>query len=254
MNVILVLIKDCLVEMLKNATYPVFMVMRLARDVALLIMSSITLFDGKLISYKLFEYTGPLLSDILTIYKENAIIIISIIFAVTWAFVHLLFLVILPRVNQDNTGTTEDNGKVNVRYWIIRDFLKMAFRLYYCGYVENATLQLLRNGVLLNEQKVVGGISIVVCFLIAYEYLYGINDAFARKNEIIKSDFCDVNGIILCLNDTVSWRGQKNKVSLINDEWCLTRRKSDNNRLLDAEKLKYVVEKDFEHLVLIKKT
>lgn len=72
------------------------------------------------------------------------------------------------------------------------------------------------------------------------------------NTERVKSDFCDANGRVLCLGDTVSWRGIVHKVSLISGKWCLTRRKSDSTRLLDVEYLKDMVEKDLDHLILIK--
>lgn len=70
--------------------------------------------------------------------------------------------------------------------------------------------------------------------------------------ERVKSDFCDAKGRMLCLGDTVSWRGKVHRVSLISGKWCLTRRKSDGTRLLDVEYLKDVVEKDSDYLILIK--
>lgn len=83
-------------------------------------------------------------------------------------------------------------------------------------------------------------------------YYYRFNDDTAREYSIIESCFCDVHGNVLCLGDTVSWHGKVHKVSLISGKWCLTRRKSDSTRLLDVEDLNDVVEKDLDHLILIK--
>ena len=246
------LLKACLVEKVKELSYPVYFLMRVVRNVALLIMSSLTILEGRSVPNRLFEYTGPLPSDILAGFEDNQIIGIAGFFAVLWAVVNILYSVALSQINQNNTWSIENIDKLNMMFGAFRDPFELAVLLYYCVYVANATLQLLKNGVLLNEQKIVGGISVVVYVLIIVKYYYDLNITFARKNGIRKSGFCDVNGSILCLDDTVGWRGMIYKVSLISGEWCLTRRKSDINHFLDVEKLYDVVEQDLEHLILIR--
>lgn len=250
MNRILDGIKDYVIDTVRKTNCPVYYLMNTAKNAALIIMSLLSMISGKLVISEIYKYTGSSLEDILYIFKENHIIGVIVKLVITWAIVDLWFYVIHTKLNPDPFESEDNDKKATVLFWTLRDCIRLVFLLYYCGYAINAVLSYLKNGIISDEQMMVGVISLIVLIVIVFSYYHRLNESFVRKRNTCKSDYFDANGKVLCLDDTVSWCGRKYRVSIYNDEWCLIG-KSNRRPFLDTITLNEVVGKDLNHLFLV---